>query len=199
MAVIAGMTAFYMFRLYYGIFWGKEAKHDHNPHEAPATMTIPLIVLSSITCVAGFIPFGHFISADGHSFTSHLETSTAITSIAIAVLSIALATLFYKSPKQPIPDVLGRKLRNLHRAAYHRFYIDEIYQFVTHKIIFGCISTPIAWFDRHVIDGFFNFLAWGTQEASWSIRGFQSGRVQQYTYVFLTGVLIIVLASLLLM
>lgn len=197
MAVIAGMTAFYMFRLYYGIFWGKEAKRDHTPHEAPATMTIPLIVLSTITIFAGLIPFGHFISADGHAFTTHIEFSTAATSTIIALFSIALATIFYAREKQPIPDALGRKLRNLHTAAYHRFYIDEIYQFITHKIIFGCISRPIAWFDRHVVDGFFNFLAWGTQETSWNIRGFQSGRVQQYTYVFLVGVLVIVLVSLL--
>ena len=197
MAAIAGMTAFYMFRLYYGIFWGKEAEHDHTPHEAPAAMIIPLIFLSAVTLVAGFIPFGHFISADGHEFTSHLEMSTAITSVAIAVFSIALATLFYAKEKQPIPDALGRKFKNLHTAAYHRFYIDEVYQFVTHKIIFGCIATPIAWFDHNVVDGFFNFLAWGTHETSFSIRGFQSGRVQQYTYVFLVGVLIIVVASLL--
>lgn len=197
MTVIAGMTAFYMFRLYYGIFWGKEAKRDHTPHEAPATMTIPLIVLSTITIFAGLIPFGHFISADGHAFTTHLEMSIAATSTIVALFSIALATIFYAREKQPIPDALGRKLRNLHTAAYHRFYIDEIYQFITHKIIFGCISRPIAWFDRHVVDGFFNFLAWGTQETSWNIRGFQSGRVQQYTYVFLIGVLVIVLVSLL--
>ncbi len=46
-------------------------------------------------------------------------------------------------------------------AAYHRFYIDEVYQFITHRVIFGCICRPIAWFDRHVVDGFFDFLAWG--------------------------------------
>ncbi len=76
MTGIAGLTAFYMFRLYYGIFWGKENKElhaHHTPHEAPATMTVPLVVLAVITCVAGFIPFGDFISSDGEAYTIHLD------------------------------------------------------------------------------------------------------------------------------
>ena len=68
-----------------------------------------------------------------------------------------------------------------------------VYQFVTHRIIFGCVSRPFAWFDRHVVDGFFNFLAWGTHALSSCIRSFQSGRVQQYALVFLIGALVLIL------
>lgn len=192
MSLIAGMTAFYMFRLYYGIFWGKEAQHEHTPHEAPANMTIPLIVLAAITCVAGFIPFGHFVSSNGESYDIHLNTMVASISTCIAVIAILLATFMYRKADQPVADFLGKKLRGLHTAAYHRFYIDEIYQFITHRIIFRCISTPIAWFDRHVVDGFFNFLAWSSQEGSWSIRNLQSGRVQQYAYTFFIGVIALI-------
>ena len=191
MSIIAGMTAFYMFRLYYGIFWGKEAEHEHAPHEAPANMTLPLIILAGITVGAGFIPFGQFVSANGESYLIHLDSSVATISFCIATVAILLATLVYRKPQQPIADALGRKFSNLHKAAYHRFYIDEVYQFVTHKIIFRCISKPIAWFDRHVVDGFFNFLAWSSQEASWSIRDFQSGRVQQYASAFFWGIIIL--------
>ena len=172
MTVIAAMTAFYMFRLYYGIFWGGTA---------------------AVTCVAGFIPFGHFISSNGESYTIHLETSVAVTSVVIAVASIVLATCMYLRQQQPLADKLAKRFAGLHRAAYHRFYIDEVYQFITHRIIFRCISTPIAWFDRHVVDGFFNFIAWGTHATSDEIRGLQSGRVQQYAYVFLLGALILIL------
>ena len=93
-------------------------------------------------------------------------------------------------------DALACRLKGLWTAAYHRFYIDEIYQFITHHIIFACISTPIAWFDRHVVDGFFNFLAWSSNAGSDEIRGLQSGRVQQYAYVFLIGILLLVLIAL---
>ena len=190
MTGVAAMTAFYMFRLYYGIFWGTENKaaHEHHtPHEAPLTMTIPLIFLSLVTLVAGFIPFGHFVSASGRAYDIHLDTSVACTSIVVALLSICLATYIYKGEQQPIADKLYKTFPRLHRAAYKRFYQDEIWQFVTHKIIFRCVSTPIAWFDRHIVDGTFNFMAWGANEAGESIRPWQSGDVRQYAVWFLTG------------
>ena len=119
------------------------------------------------------------------------------TSIAIAVISIALATYMYKSGKQQVANALARRFNGLWTAAYHRFYLDEIYQFITHRIIFGCISRPIAWWDRHVVDGFFDFLAWGANATSDEIRGLQSGRIQQYTFVFLLGTLALILLLLL--
>ena len=196
MTIIAAMTAFYMFRLYCGIFWGKENKElhaEHTPHESPLTMTFPLMFLAAVTVVAGFIPFGHFVSSNGHAYDIHLDTQVMLTSIVIAVIAIALAVSIYARSKQPVADALQRRFRGLWTAAYHRFYIDEIYQFITHKIIFGCISRPIAWWDRHVVDGFFNFLAWSTDATSDEIRGLQSGRVQQYALVFLLGALILIL------
>ena len=214
MTAIAAMTAFYMFRLYYGIFWGgvaprQESPSDEShtphgnlagvphPHESPLAMTIPLMFLAVVTIVAGFIPFGKFISSNGTAYEIHLDWTVAGTSIAIAVISIAIATAMYARAKQPVANALARRFRGLWTAAYHRFYIDEIYQFITHKIIFGCISRPIAWFDRHVIDGFFNFLAWSANATSDEIRGLQSGQIQQYTYVFLLGTLALILLLLL--
>ncbi len=190
MTGVAAMTAFYMFRLYYGIFWGtenKEAHEHHTPHEAPLSMTFPLMFLSAVTILCGFLPFGHFVSASGLSYDIHLDTQIAITSVVIAVISIALATYIYKGEQQPIADRLYKTFPKLHRAAYKRFYQDEIWQWVTHRIIFRCVSTPIAWFDRHVVDGTFNFLAWGANEAGESIRPWQSGDVRQYAVWFLTG------------
>lgn len=192
MTFIAALTAFYMFRLYYNIFWGKEKTHSHTPHESPYSMTIPLIVLAAVTCVAGFIPFGEFISSNGTAYTIHLDTQVAITSVCIAIISIVIATIFYRKAEQPIPDKLAKTFSGLHSAATHRFYVDEVYLFITKKVIFGCISTPIAWFDRHVIDGFYDFLAWGAEKTSYSIRKLQSGNIQQYAFVFLIGALIII-------
>ena len=208
MTVIAAMTAFYMFRLYYGIFWGSSEpgqksasdeshSHQHTPHESPLAMTVPLMFLAAVTIVAGFIPFGHFVSSNGEAYTIHLDWGVAGTSIAIAVISIAVATYMYKGEKQPVADALARRFNGLWTAAYHRFYIDEVYQFITHRIIFGCISRPIAWWDRHVVDGFFDFLAWGANATSDEIRGLQSGRIQQYTFVFLLGTLALILLLLL--
>ena len=196
MTIIAGMTAFYMFRLYYGIFHGTENKElhaEHTPHESPLSMTFPLMFLAAVTIVAGFLPFGHLVSSDGQAYDIHLDWTVAGTSIVVAAVAIALAAFIYRGERQPVADAMARRFHGLWTAAYHRFYIDEIYQFITHKIIFGCISRPIAWWDRHVVDGFFNFLAWSADATSDSIRGLQSGKVQQYAFVFLLGVLILIL------
>lgn len=192
MTFIAGLTAFYMFRLYYCIFWGKENKElhaQHTPHEAPKSMTFPLIFLAAVTLVAGFIPFGHFVSSNGHSYDIHIDAGVAALSLCIAVAGIALATWMYLREDRKVADSLATRFSGLHKAAYHRFYIDEIYQFVTHRIIFACISTPIAWFDRHVVDGFMNLLATVTQVSSRGIRQMQSGNVQKYCIWFLSGAL----------
>ena len=210
MTGIAAMTAFYMFRLYYGIFWGtenKEAHAHHTPHEAPLSMTIPLIVLSVITVgvgiyttLAGFLgwggSFGSFVTADGRDYTIHFDTTVAAVSTVVALCSIALATYIYKGETQPNADRLYKTFPRLHRAAYKRFYQDEIWQFVTHKIIFRCVSTPIAWFDRHIVDGTFNFMAWGANEAGESIRCWQSGDVRRYAVWFITGAVALTLVLL---
>lgn len=97
----------------------------------------------------------------------------------------------YMGERQPKADALAEKFAHLHRWAYKRFYMDEVYQYITHRIIFAHISKPIAWFDRHIIDGFFNFLAWGANALSVRIRGLQGGSVQAYAYVYLLGLLIV--------
>ena len=163
---------------------------EHEPHEAPGVMTTPLIILAAVTCVAGFIPFGKFVSSDGADYIIHLDWTVAGTSIAIALISIAVATVFYRK-HSPIPDRLARTFSGLHRAASHRFYIDEVYLFITKRIIFNGVSRSIAWFDRHVIDGAMNGLALVTNRMSLAIRGLQSGQVQQYAFVFLVGLLLI--------
>ena len=201
MTGVAAMTAFYMFRLYYGIFWGTENKElhaAHTPHEAPLTKTKPMIVLCVITvCVGiyttlgGFLgwggSFGSFVTATGTDYTIHFDTQVALTSTIIAIISICLATYIYKGEKQPIADKLYSLMPRLHRAAYKRFYMDEVYMVITHKFIFRCLSTPIAWFDRHCVDGTFNFMAWGANEAGESLRPWQSGEVRSYAVWFLTG------------
>ena len=202
MTGVAAMTAFYMFRLYYGIFWGTENKElhaHHTPHEAPAAMTFPLVFLSIITVGVGVVTtlggflnwewasFGKLVSAAGTVYTVHFDPQVAATSTVIAILSIALATYIYKGEKQPIADKLYATFPRLHRWAYKRFYMDEVYQFVTHKILFRCVSRPAQWIDEKIINGLIDFTAWGANEAGETIRPWQSGDVRQYAVWFLTG------------
>lgn len=192
MTGIAGLTAFYMFRLYYNIFWGRENRElhaAHRPHEAPLTMTLPLLFLSAVTCVAGFIPFGKLVSSDGTAYAIHIDRGVAGVSLCVAAAAIALATWMYLRERQTVADALATRFRGLHKAAYHRFYIDEVYQFVTHRVIFACISAPVAWFDRHVVDGLMNLVARAANGAAYVIRDMQSGSVQRYCIWFLGGAL----------
>ncbi len=190
MSFIAGLTAFYMFRLYFNIFWGKEHKHEHTPHESPFTMAFPLVFLAAVTVVAGFLPFGKLVTADRSEYIIHLDPIVATVSIIIAVLSITLAALMYMKEKET-PKQLATTFSGIFKMASNRFYIDEVYIFITKKIIFNLVSTPIAWFDRNVIDATINNIGVVTQWTSHKTKRFQSGQVQQYAYVFLVGTLII--------
>jgi NADH-quinone oxidoreductase subunit L len=197
MSFTAGLTAFYMFRLYYGIFWGKEYKvdhshgHGHTPHESPLLITIPLMLFALITCFVGWIPFGTLVSADRADYIIHIDPVIACVSVGIALVSITLATIMYKGESR-LPEILATRFAGLHKAATDRFYIDDIYLFITRKIIFNGVSKGLGWFDRHVIDATMDAFANVTQWISAKIKGVQSGQVQQYAYVFLLGTLLIV-------
>ena len=80
-----------------------------HPHESPLAMTLPLMLLAVVTIVAGFIPFGHFISSNGEAYNIHLDWSVAGTSIAVAVVSIAIATYIYAGSRQPVADTLAHR------------------------------------------------------------------------------------------
>jgi NADH-quinone oxidoreductase subunit L len=89
--LVAGLTAFYMFRLYFSIFWGKDTHYHHTPHEAPFTMTIPLMILAVGSIVTGFIPFNELVTSDGKPFESELELMVAIPSVLVALFGIGFA------------------------------------------------------------------------------------------------------------
>ena len=199
MTIIAGMTSFYMFRMYFLIFWWdnpdyaarvkEQEAHGHHasmPHESPLTMTIPLIFLACVAFCCGWIPFGELVTFDGHEYHIHIDWGVASVSLIVAAVAIAFAAWLYLK-KNDKPTRMADSCRWLWTAALHRFYWDELYLWVTHKIIFDGICKPIAWFDRHVIDGSMNGLAYVTNSASRAIKGLQSGHVQMYVWWFVIG------------
>ena len=196
MSMVAALTAFYMFRLYYLIFWWKdhEVHHGHAPHDAPLPMSIPLVFLAAASCVVGFIPFGHFVTWNRMPYDIHIDLTVAISSVLIAVVAIVLATVMYKK-ENPLPAKFKNAMPMLWDWCHHRFYWDELYMFITHKIIFNLICRPIAWFDRHIIDGTMDGFAWITNRASYAIKGLQSGQVQMYVWVYLIGALLLGIAG----
>jgi NADH-quinone oxidoreductase subunit L len=73
--------------------------------------------------------------------------------------------------------------------AANKFYIDEVYLFITKKLIFSLVGRPAAWFDRNVIDGIMNGMAFVTTTSSEAIKYIQSGRLQTYAYFSLGGII----------
>jgi NADH-quinone oxidoreductase subunit L len=187
---VAGITSFYMFRLYFNIFWGKETHYHHTPHEAPLTMTVPLIILAAGAAFAGFIPFNELVTSNGQAFESEIEWVIAIPSVLIGLLGIGVAWIMYKKTSD-IPDRLAAAFKYGYKWTYNKFYIDELYLFVTKKIIFRYISVPVAWFDRHIVDGTMNSIATITQVVSFRIRRFQSGQLQKYAFAFVSGTILL--------
>ncbi len=188
--LVAGLTAFYMFRLYFMVFWNKNQPAESKVHESPSVMTIPLIILALGSIFAGFVPFGNLITTNGQVLETEFHVSLAAATVGIALVGIVVSYLFYAKPSDR-PERIAKSLGGFYRTVYQKFYFDEIYLFITQRIIFGIFSAFIAWFDRNIVDGTINAIGWLTAWISSRIKGLQSGQVQQYAYVFLGGVLII--------
>ncbi|MCF6308355.1 MAG: NADH-quinone oxidoreductase subunit L [Flavobacteriaceae bacterium] len=187
---VAGLTAFYMFRIYFGIFWGKEKEYEHTPHESPMSMAFPLLFLAGMSIVAGLIPFSEYVTADNKGFEAHLNYPLAAIATTVGIIGIALAWVFYKK-ENSLSDKYAKSFGVLYKWAYHKFYFDELYLFVTKKIIFNRISAPIAWFDKKVVDATMEGIGNKTVLVSEKIKGIQSGKLQDYAFAFIAGVVVL--------
>lgn len=183
----SGLTAFYMFRLYFSIFWNKEAHlHDCHHGEGTVSMKIPLLVLGALTLVAGFIPLASLVTADGKPLETHIDMLFSITPVLLATGGILLALSLYKSASSK-PDAIATAFGGIYKAAYRKFYMDELYLFITRKILFNLIGKPAAWIDKNIVDGSMNVLAHSTGSISSLIKGYQSGKMQLYALNFFAG------------
>ena len=183
----SGLTAFYMFRLYFSIFWNKSTEVHNHHGEGPLSMKLPLIILAILSALTGFIPFGKYVSSDGTALESHFDPMFSIAPVAFGVIGILLAMWMYKKESLKAQKI-SQSLGGLYKATYKKFYIDEIYLFITQKIIFNLIGRPAAWIDRNIVDGLMNGIANTTASVSGLIKGIQSGKVQSYAIYFFGGI-----------
>jgi NADH-quinone oxidoreductase subunit L len=187
--ITSGITAFYMFRLYFSIFWNKTTMHSHDHHgEGAWNMKLPLLLLAVAAMGVGFIPFSHYVFINGDGEQEHFPVTFSIPPVLIAVTGIVLAyVLYYKENERP--QRLATALGGLYKTIKQKFYFDEGYLFVTKKIIFNGIAKPAAWIDKHIVDGTMNGLGWVTTRFSASIKALQSGRIQSYLLYFFGGII----------
>jgi NADH-quinone oxidoreductase subunit L len=189
---VAGLTALYMFRIYFVTFWGKpRSSHVAHAHEAPIVMLIPLMILAVLSIVTGFVPVGAYVRI-GEMHHKGINFAIAIPASAAAVIGIGIAWFFYAGPDTRSARI-ATMLGGIYALIKHKFYIDEIYLFVTRSILFRFVARPIAWFDRHIVDGGVNLSGWMTRTTGATLRRLQTGQVQVYGMWFVCAALFILL------
>lgn len=190
--ITSGLTAFYMFRLYFSIFWNKDFHpHGETHSEGTAAMLAPLVILGLGSVLAGFMPFGKFVSSNGTPLHMEWHLLFSIAPVAIGLTGMLIARGLYQQ-ESPLPEKWANRFDALYRAAKAAFYIDGLWLAFAKKIMFQIVARPIAWMDRHVIDGVIKGSGTATEWFSWKIKGLQSGKVQQYGIFFLLGIVILI-------
>ena len=108
--------------------------------------------------------------------------------VGLSLFAIIIATIFYRK-KNNLSDKISSSISQLYDFAYHKFYFDEVYQFVTQRILFNTIGALSSWFDKNIVNGVVNTTAFITEAFSETIKPVQSGKVQGYALAFLFGIL----------
>ncbi|KKB46584.1 proton-translocating NADH-quinone oxidoreductase, chain L [Parabacteroides sp. HGS0025] len=185
--ITSGLTAFYMFRIYFLVFFNKKATEE-KAHE-PWQMALPLIVLTIGSVFAGYIPFGELVSANELPFELHVSVQSSILPVSAALAGILVAALFY-AVRNDRPAAFAKGLGHFYRWAYHKFYVDAIYLFFAKQVMDKGFGGLFSYIDTHVIQGGLSELADGTYSFSILIKRMQSGRIQTYAFFFLGGILL---------
>ena len=194
---VAGLTAFYTFRLFFVVFFGKE-KTDHakHAHESPLIITAPLVILAIFATIGGFIGitnnYGSQFAADHESlsfvqqFLEPLKTPMPmLVGIAVAVAGILLAFSIYKNTAT---DPLPKKLGGLATLMKNKFYFDEFYE-ATFIRFHDFLAAVADWLDRWILEGaIIGAIRGGTDLSGRALRLAQTGNLQTYAFLFVLGV-----------
>ncbi|MEA3466989.1 MAG: NADH-quinone oxidoreductase subunit L [Thermodesulfobacteriota bacterium] len=208
--LVAGMTAFYSFRLFFlifhGDFRGTQEQKDHLK-ESPRVVTVPLILLAVGAVAAGNfgIPaviggnanWGHFLEpvlGHPHAHPSHaIELILMIISVSAGAFGIFLAWKMYmKNPG--MPQSIRERFPILYKLSFNKYFVDEMYGF--------SIVKPVIGFSRHVIlkiidiaiiENIVNGLPRIIGRVSGSMRKVQDGLVSHYLAYMCGGVVFIII------
>ncbi len=185
-----GLTAFYMFRFFFLIFHGKARSDLHNVHEDP-WMTVPIMLLTIPTIGAGLLEqfFVSQVTLPGLQEISNFSHPSWLPVLAslTGLTGISLAWFFYGKGRLEKAESFKRDFRSLYNVVYNKFYIDEVYLFITRKIIFAGIGSPVKWIDRHIVDGAMNLCGEILQLGGRLVRFLQNGQLQFYLGITIIG------------
>jgi len=200
----AGMTAFYMGRLWTVAFLGEPRSHKHHAqsaetpgaasfsrsHEAPATMTGPLVVLALLSVFGGLGLPGFIGHVEG---SRHLEFNwiVAVSSSLAAIAGLTLAYGLYQRKWQSAPGLLA-VTQKIRIVLARKYFIDEIYAWINQNVQ-QRLAVLLGLFERYVIIGLWaNGIAKTTGLCGNVVRRSQSGKVQAYALTFLAGLALLI-------
>jgi len=215
----AGMTAFYMFRLVFMTFFGKQKTDarakDHIP-ESPLVMTLPLIILATLATFGGLIGVPHVIgntvghipnliqdflapvfahTQELHHIHAHgtaaVEFGLMGVSVGIGLVGIGLAWIMYcKYPE--IPARVCNRFSRLHKAVYNKWYVDELYDALIVNPTKRLGTGLWQFFDVRIVDGIVNGLGRCIRGTGELLRHTQTGYTHSYAMSMVIGVVLII-------
>jgi NADH-quinone oxidoreductase subunit L len=188
----AGMTAFYVFRAIFLAFFG-EYRGDAHPHESPAIMTLPLVVLAALSLGGGFLPVPRWL-APMFPPAAHHNESLVVISVAAGLAGIFLAWLFYVA-RPGLADAAARRLGWVYRTVLNKYYVDEIYgAVVVEPVVAGSRSVLWRGIDVEVIDASVNGIGARARGLGSILRRLQSGYIRSYAAWVLLGAVSVLVA-----
>jgi NADH-quinone oxidoreductase subunit L len=208
----AGMTTFYMFRLFFLTFYGSfrgTHEQEHHLHESPKSMTIPLIVLAVLSVVGGFIGIpevlggSHMLNEflkpvfESSSFrlAHHLshETEYLLMAVAISVMAGAIYLAYTKYVvNEELPAAEGEELKPLHKLVYNKYWIDEIYELLITKPLNMVSDILHKIVDNQIVDGLVNGVGTLSVRIGGGIKYLQNGNIGVYILYMVIGIVVII-------
>jgi NADH-quinone oxidoreductase subunit L len=209
------LTSFYMFRLIFLTFFGKQRYDEHHVHvhESPNSMLVPLMILAALSIVGGWLAapafwgapdyFARFLepvfaqgsapeSGAAEAAAHALETPLAIVAVITALLGFGIAHwLYIRKPGKPAE--LAKSMKGAYTTLFNKYYVDELYAAVVVKPLLW-LSSKVLWqtIDVQMIDGAVNGIARGTTEVGDNLRHAQSGNTRSYAVWVIIGALMVI-------
>jgi NADH-quinone oxidoreductase subunit L len=192
----AFLTAFYMFRVVFLVFFGTPAPvaaagHDHgsghgggHAHDAPPVMTLPLWILALIAMAIGLYFTIHHPKAE-------FEAPGWLTPAAIGVALSGILGAWLTYERRVISaDTLATVFSPIRKAALAKFWLDDIYIGI-YRYGLLAFSRVVGWVDRYLVDGVLNVLSAWTLDSGDALREMQTGKVQDYVFGVAIGLLVL--------
>lgn len=197
----AALTAFYTFRLFFVVFFGKEKSGAaSHAHESPPVMTLPLLVLAVFALIGGVIGI---VNNYGSQFIANYENLSVIqqaiepfSKIVPMLLGLAAAAtgilVAYSLYNNAATDPLPAKLGGLATAMKNKFYFDELYEATVIRL-HDFLAAVADWIDRWIVEGFcIGTVRGGTDLTGRALRLLQTGNLQTYAFLFVFGVAVVI-------